>query len=241
LIELLVVMGIIAVIAGLVVPAVKGFKESGAMAAASRQLADDLGLARLRAINDRTTVYVIFVPPGFWTTPGWTTNGLTPVEARVFNNALGGQYTDYVLYAPRSVGDQPGSPYRQYLTEWRSLPEGVFIPDYKFTGSQTDPNFHLRALTNGVDFPFPLVTSAQTLRFPYIAFNPLGQIAYGRDEIIPLARGSIFYPRDPVTDVYLAQPADVVETPPGNSINNYNRLRVSWLTGRAKVERPEMP
>src|SRR6266581_2757926 len=64
LIELLVVMAIIGVLAAIGLPALKGFGKGTGLAGAQRQLLDDLALARLRAISGRTTVYMVFVPPG---------------------------------------------------------------------------------------------------------------------------------------------------------------------------------
>src|SRR5215510_4515182 len=64
LIELLVVMAIIGVLASIGLPALKGFGKGTGMAGTQRQLLDDLALARLRAISGRTTVYMVFVPPG---------------------------------------------------------------------------------------------------------------------------------------------------------------------------------
>src|SRR5436189_5775426 len=64
LIELLVVMAIIGLLAAIGLPALKGFGKGTGMAGAQRQLLDDLALARLRAISGRTTVYMVFVPPG---------------------------------------------------------------------------------------------------------------------------------------------------------------------------------
>jgi hypothetical protein len=61
-----------------------------------------------------------------------------------------------------------------------------------------------------------------------------------RDEYIPLARGSIFYSRDPVTGNYVNQPADVQENPLNNSVVSSNVIHIEWLTGRAKVERQEV-
>src|SRR5881409_4404976 len=62
LIELLVVMAIIGLLATIGLPALKGFGKGTGMAGAQRQLLQDLGLARLSAINGRTTVYMVFVP-----------------------------------------------------------------------------------------------------------------------------------------------------------------------------------
>src|SRR5204863_9333530 len=64
LIELLVVMAIIGVLATIGLPAIKGFGKGTGMAGAQRQLLDDLAFARLRAISGRTTIYMVFVPPG---------------------------------------------------------------------------------------------------------------------------------------------------------------------------------
>src|SRR5437667_12911594 len=62
LIELLVVMAIIGLLATIGLPALKGFGKGTGMAGAQRQLLQDLGLARLSAINGRTTVYMVFAP-----------------------------------------------------------------------------------------------------------------------------------------------------------------------------------
>src|SRR5688500_1256005 len=61
LIELLVVMAIIGVLAAIGLPALKGMGGSNDIAAATRQLMDDLSYARIKAINERSTVYVVFV------------------------------------------------------------------------------------------------------------------------------------------------------------------------------------
>jgi len=80
-----------------------------------------------------------------------------------------------------------------------------------------------------------------------LAFNSQGQLISEKNDsgqyegaTIPLARGSIFYARDS-NGVPIAAAADVVETPPQNSITNYNRIYISWLTGRTRVERREFP
>src|SRR5437588_11734563 len=62
IIELLVVIGIIALLTTIGLPALKGFGKGTGMAGAQRQMLQDLGLARLSAINGRTTGYVVFVP-----------------------------------------------------------------------------------------------------------------------------------------------------------------------------------
>ena len=69
LIELLVVISILGILASLTVPAIKNFGKSNASLSASRQLLDDVARARQLAISQRTTVYMVFVPPNFWIDP----------------------------------------------------------------------------------------------------------------------------------------------------------------------------
>ena len=47
----------------LAVPAIRGFTRSNTVTSANRQLLDDFALARQWAINTRSVVHVIFVPP----------------------------------------------------------------------------------------------------------------------------------------------------------------------------------
>src|SRR4051794_37632643 len=63
LIEMLVVLVIIAIIAGLALPHIRGHSESVAINAACRQLVDDLSFARQKAISQRSTIAVVFVSP----------------------------------------------------------------------------------------------------------------------------------------------------------------------------------
>ena len=73
---------------------------------------------------------------------------------------------------------------------------------------------------------------------PHVLFDANGSLSGLNEEVINLARGSIFYQRD--ASGALVDVPDVREAPLGDSINNYNRIRINGLTGRAKVERPEI-
>lgn len=129
LIELLVVMAIIAVLATVGLPALKGFGKGNAIAAGQRQMLDDLAFARLKAISGRTTVYMVFVPPGIL---GHLPALTDPKERKQLTNLISGRYTAYALFSYRSVGAQPGKPNLRYLTEWKRLPDGVLFPTNKF-------------------------------------------------------------------------------------------------------------
>src|SRR6266568_4208697 len=137
LIELLVVMGIIGLLAVISLPAIRGISKSNAMAAANRQLLDDIALARQFAISTRSDVYMLFAPPldVFW--PSEQNNLLTLWSTTNQQLVLRIQATAYALMSTHAVGDQPGQQSYRYLTSWRSLPEGVFIPPSKFTSTFT--------------------------------------------------------------------------------------------------------
>src|ERR1044071_5835959 len=104
LIELLVVIAIIGILAAIAAPALKGLGGSNDIAAANRQLLDDLAFARLRAINERTTVYVVFASPEILH-PSQPWNNAQRVQVAKLANL---QYTSYALFAKRMLGDQPG-------------------------------------------------------------------------------------------------------------------------------------
>jgi len=255
LIELLVVIGIMGILAAITVPAFNTIKKADAGLAATRQLLDDVGHARQRAISSRTTVYMVFCPANFWSDPAFPPSSSPEYAKRT--NLFDKQLTGYALVTTRSVGEQPGRRTPRYLTAWRTLPEGAIIAPSKFgpranyvvINDPTKGSYVVRGFnwTNNIPFPSenaPLV-GGRFVALPYIAFNFLGQLTQdgvnpsGQDEFIPLARGAVDYARD-AAKVLLPAPPDVSERPPGNSTNAFNLIHIDWLTGRARVERPEI-
>ncbi len=267
LVELLVVISIIALLAGLGLPAIKSMSKSNVMAAASRQMLDDINYARQRAIAEHTSVYMVFIPPNIVN----QTLFPVPTDPRLgatVSNLYGGQYTTYALMSLRSVGEQPGRSTPRYLTEWKSLPTGVYIATNKFIyvpGLVTNFFYDLQ-------FPFPVATNfplgKNAYHLPYLAFNYLGQLVDGSGNLlnnqfqvyIPLVRGSIFYARDAAGN-FIAAPADVTETvagtgyystyntvqaqtgqalPAPDNAKVYNQIFIDPLTGRPRVQRQEL-
>lgn len=250
IVELLVVVAIIALLAGLALPHMGGLTKSNSMTAATRQMLDDVAYARQEALLNRTTVYMVFVPPEFW-------NWGVPANSAAFNktiqfapdmtNLVAGQYAMYALLTLHSVGDQPGRSYPNYLTSWRRLPEGVTIAREKFfqimsvldTNSSKQFSVFPFASTN---VPFPSIQAATaattTFQLPFIAFGPSGGLTTNQDDYIPLTRASVFYPQ--TNGIYILSPPDWAEIPPGNSTNDYHLIHINWLTGRAKLERKEI-
>lgn len=252
LIELLVVMGIMGLLAAVGLPALKGLGQSNSISAANRQLLDDIGLARALAIKNRTTVYMVFVPTNLaLQLPKLS----TPQERKLLTNLSGSQFTGYALLAKRTVGDQPGQDHPRYLTEWRKLPDGVFISPYKYArwarnswqpylNTTNRPFAYYDQPAGDPGLPFPTATSRR-FPLPYVAFDSGGQLVRPTaatplpDEIIPLTRGSIFYVRDKNGDIAMGAP-DLQEVPPGNGTNMFNRIHIDWMTGRARIEKFEI-
>lgn len=266
LIELLVVLSIMAILAALTVPALRNFAQAEAQVSGTRHLMDEVARARQLALSQRTTVYLVFLPASFWSdasAPGnaaaW--QGLPQSEKDKAARLYDKQLTGYTFVTVRSVGDQPGTRNPRYLTPWRTLPEGVFIPPWKFqyNGPKVriyDPAPPLtpqriyevapfRWTTPDLGVPFPSPTGSTAFRLPYLAFNHLGQLVSEveqgslRDAYLPLARGNVTAAYGP-DGTPLAQPPSVSERPPGNSTNAFNLVYIEWLTGRARVIRQEV-
>jgi len=243
LLELLVVFVIIGILASITLPALKGIGQSNLTAAANRQLLDDLFLARQRAINERTTVYMVFVPPTIYRKIDLERNNALDLIS--LTNLIGSQFTGYALIAARTVGDQPGRFTPRYLTGWKILPDGMLFAPYKFDPRlQNHPNDYLRTFsTNAVPFP-----NSESLPFglPFIAFNAQGQLLsqYGehRDELIPIAKGRVTLPQDDFGRFLRTEP-DIQLIPPvtpgalpHTQTNTYQFVRISWVTGRAQLD-----
>src|SRR5712691_13450154 len=91
LIELLVVISIVGLLAGLAVPVVNNFKPN-VVAAATRQLLDDVARARQYAISQRTTVFMVFVPTNFWLDGAYASSVITPIDKAKATNLLDKQW-----------------------------------------------------------------------------------------------------------------------------------------------------
>ena len=248
LMEVLVVIGIIVVLAVSSVPAIRSLTQANTLASGSRQVLDELNLARRQALSSRRTVYMVFVPP----TIGSHVAELQAMPAgrsrdqalRQFTNLVAGQYRAYALFSKRTVGDQPGRETPRYLDGgWKLLPDGMFFATNKFVDLGSAWTNQLAVVvTNRVLpyawFPFPTAES-ELMRMPYIAFDPSGRLTFEgqpsqtiqMDAGVTLLRGSVFYAKDNQDRYLLSAGPDVVTTPPANRTD----IVVNWITGRPRV------
>ncbi len=245
LIEMMVVLGIIGILAVMTLPAFN--KDKGNLTeSATRQLMDDLAFARLKAMSQRTKVYVVFAPDLDWFT-NWFAGGLTPAQNYfLYNNSagntiVGGQLNSYALFSPRMLGDQPGQSSPRYISEWHSLPDGAFIPAEMLRNQFVFHGMPLSPQTNAIplDETQPTTTSVQ---LPYIGFDETGRLI-GRTTNISLAvaQGSIMHPKDPTGQTNMVSNTDAVATAPGVPANGGIIPGVTYLVLGASNARVRYP
>lgn len=242
LVEVLVVLAIIGLIASISLPALKGLTKANSLTSTQRQLLDDLGLARQLALKNRSTVYMVFVPGDIWQHAGraMTIAGANEGEIakRAFLSAAGGPYSSYALLARRRVGDQPGTEHWQYLTEWKSLPDGFVFPRaiYErdaasaYSAAFPDSTNYVSLLPTtplpvAVAFPNKKSFTQLEFRMPYIAFDGYGRVEgncrpqffSGTHKTSSVPFGSDFVIAFTTGSVFLPRDVDGNVIPPGTA------------------------
>lgn len=159
LIELLTVLVIAGILIGLAVPAVTRLVSSGGVSAASREVANTLGLARQAAITQRTYARVVF-----------------PYSQTGSGNHPEMEYRAYAIVTNRYNTVASGW---AYLSKWEYLPVGAVFLQQNLSlagvqnlpnggGALDDPN----SLSSG-SMPFP-VQGDPSAPLAYIEFGPTG-------------------------------------------------------------------
>ncbi|MBG89037.1 MAG: hypothetical protein CMO80_19340 [Verrucomicrobiales bacterium] len=220
LVEMLVVLAVIGIIAGLALPTLTGLGKGNVNSAGTRKLLDDLMYARQKAIAGRTKVYVMFMPEFRYFSFGPSQGSLNPpvpfstipgsndfVNNLVPNKIASSQMIGYTIFADRSVGDQPGRKTSRFITDWEYLPEGVHIPHQILM----NPNIFLNVSRftagsgpNDVTMPIEFTNKTANYYLPCIGFDTRGRLI-GRpiggtntnDVVIPILEGAVQIPEHP--------------------------------------------
>ena len=196
---------------------------------------------------------MVFVNTNYWSDQafnyGKAPANFSSADKLAGTNLLEKQLTGYTFVTLRSIGDQPAQHAPCYLAEWQTLPAGSFIPGWKLRPRaqfQTVAGMDVHGFDITNTIPFPLASTAPSAivpqpyaALPYVAFDYLGRLVSGTDEYIPLAQGSVVPARDSTHALQMG-PADVLETPPGNSVLAYNLIQIDALTGRARLLHQEI-
>ena len=199
LLELLVVVAVIGLLAGVTVPAIRGMVQGKTVASGHRQLSDDLNRARQEALRLRTTVYVVFAPTNVWVARPeldsqveamivgrqLAPQGFREQALRSFTNIALGVYHSYALLVERETGAQPGRSHTRYLGPgWQTLPEGVILSPRLFLPAPLGPtdrrDLALHQLPRR-SFRFPLAEfpgdTLPAIPMHFVAFGPDGRLA----------------------------------------------------------------
>ena len=241
LLELLVVISIISILVSISLPALKGLGRTGTNTGAARQLLEDLRYARQIALRNRSDVYMVFSPSNIWEVIRNVDKEKLPPRKKdprllSLTNMIEKQFSGYAIVSMRTVGDQPGQKFPNYLTEWKKLPSGMLIAPHKIIQSGRDDGFSTQVV------PFPLSDSTPAV-LPVVGFNSRGQLKSNSDQVIPLVTGTVLHEKDRFGN-YLPLSPDVLITGGFSDVVSegqlkseyHNQIRVNYMTGRAQLE-----
>ena len=238
LIELLAVVGVMLIVLRLTLPSLDGLLGSDAQAMARTQLIVDLNKARSMALEKGVPVYVVFMPlyDDIW--PSNKTNAVALVDGftanhkqayfksdKSINDLLGLQLAAYAIYAERLPGDQPNKPSRQWLTDWKKLPDSYHISADDLAAMPVRIKVpHVKGLKKVIG-----------LSLPAIKYNGRGELEGSglRGVYFSVNKGGVFPPEKDQNGFFGATDAEPPESLP-NEARQW--LHINAITGRAEIE-----
>jgi Tfp pilus assembly protein PilE len=230
LVELLAVIGIMAAMLAIAVPAFTSLTQGSGLRAAAVQLRSDLSLARQYAINKSFYVYVVF--PTVETRPARRSGDKTPVS-----EAVGVPYCTYAaFFMENEQGGDHGTV--NFLTEWKRLPEGVFFD----SRLKKKTNLLTYDKINYVQYPIDMwINGAFSIwdhgkPQPTLVFSPRGSVVYV--DIHPRFVhdfGALL--REDGAYLYLTQGVSIKPSePPNYTAGEGFYLQLNPLTGRSRMD-----
>ncbi len=151
LIELLVVIAIIAILLVAVMPVVTSLSKSSGRKGAISLMLGTLEQARSLAIKDGRSTYVVF--------PAGTAATDPNVDSRYFCHSA-------AIFEEEEDPANPGTFKQKQVTEWKILPTGVSLRS----------DISAAPWTTDISFAFTPEGATKTEKFPYLKFNPSGQV-----------------------------------------------------------------
>jgi prepilin-type N-terminal cleavage/methylation domain-containing protein len=207
LLELLIVLGIVAIALAALIPAVTSLAKSGGQRAALNSLLGGIEQARAEAIKSGQATYVVF--PTF---------GAGTVQATLDRY----NYRSYAIFEDNAAS--PGNV--KQLTDWKSFPSGVAL---RAAGDARLAPLPLATPPNGLATPPPAFTfqpdGTATSAFYYLKFNANGEVGAPSNNVLL-----------GVFEGYVNNGSEVATGPKDASGNPYaaEYLTVSQFTGRAE-------
>ncbi len=235
LVEMVVVLAIAIALMSVMLPALKGLRGDKYSLSATTQLIADFNNARLAAINGGSPVYVVFMPKFLPNTDAMSDAEKTYFQKnKLANQQLGGQLISYAFFAEYALGDNLGQPSRRWVSDWKYLPEGTYLPSemlrkLKQANVNTpEPLLLVPHLSNDAKVNF-------NWHLPYIGFDSRGRLLGVKPAtpdsvgaVIRVVEGGILPPEKRADGTYLMGPSDE----PVREAKVQNSILINYLTGR---------
>ncbi len=241
------VVGLMLLVLKLMLPSLKGLMGGTVGSAARNQLIGGLNSARTMALQNGFPVYMVFMP--LFSEVGGDSDDRDAYLGGEGNSMLAEQSIGYALYAHYLPGDQPSSPSKRWLTDWKRLPVGFYFAGEDLANILDSANasgedvLTFNNLKNGHSRGSTINGELveRKMGLPYLMYNSRGEMAAKGnagevrvgDFYLKLTEGGVLPARD-ANGTYSLEDADR-EDP--SVARNRKRvwLSINGITGRAGV------